>query len=87
MWAKAIVVRDAAIHHQRVCDEVSAWLEETGWRPSGITESPIKGPKGNIEFLHSHSEIPIDPCFAGTRCTTQHISLLHHCTGLSRANW
>ena len=47
---KGGVVRDAAIH-QRVCDEVSAWLEETGWRPSGITESPIKGPKGNTEFL------------------------------------
>ena len=47
---KGGVVRDAAIH-QRVCDEVCAWLEETGWRPSGITESPIKGPKGNAEFL------------------------------------
>ena len=47
---KGGVVRDAAIH-QRVCDEVCAWLEETGWRPSGITESPIKGPKGNTEFL------------------------------------
>lgn len=47
---KGGVVRDAAVH-ARVCDEVSAWLEESGWTVKGLTESPITGPKGNIEFL------------------------------------
>lgn len=47
---KGGVVRDPAVH-QRVCAEVSAWLEEAGWRVEGLTESPITGPKGNVEFL------------------------------------
>ncbi|MEM1133211.1 MAG: TlyA family RNA methyltransferase [Pseudomonadota bacterium] len=47
---KGGVVRDAALHEQ-VCDKVCAWLEETGWRVSGITTSPITGPSGNVEFL------------------------------------
>lgn len=47
---KGGVVRDAAIH-SRVCDEVSTWLEESGWSVKGLTESPITGPKGNVEFL------------------------------------
>lgn len=47
---KGGVVRDAAVH-ARVCDEVAAWLEEQGWRVAGITQSPITGPEGNVEFL------------------------------------
>ncbi|MBA4758790.1 TlyA family RNA methyltransferase [Sphingosinicella sp.] len=48
---KGGVVRDPAIH-ARVCAEVEAWLGALpGWRVLGITESPIKGPEGNIEFL------------------------------------
>lgn len=48
---KGGVVRDPALH-QEICDTVRTWLEtETGWQVLGITESPIKGPKGNIEFL------------------------------------
>ncbi|MFD1765842.1 TlyA family RNA methyltransferase [Sphingorhabdus buctiana] len=47
---KGGVVRDSAVH-QRVCAEVSAWLESVGWRVAGLTESPITGPKGNVEFL------------------------------------
>ncbi|WP_309622545.1 TlyA family RNA methyltransferase [Novosphingobium sp.] len=49
---KGGVVRDPALH-TRVCDEVRAWLEQTGWQVQGITESPIKGPEGNVEFLIS----------------------------------
>ncbi|MBC2665541.1 TlyA family RNA methyltransferase [Novosphingobium flavum] len=49
---KGGVVRDPALH-QRVCDEVRAWLEAAGWRIQGIVESPIKGPEGNVEFLVS----------------------------------
>lgn len=47
---KGGVVRDAAVH-QRVCAEVTDWLESRGWRVAGITQSPITGPEGNIEFL------------------------------------
>lgn len=46
------VVRNPALH-RRVCDEVSAWLEEDGWAIQGITTSPITGPEGNVEFLIS----------------------------------
>ena len=47
---KGGVVRDAAVH-ARVCDEVREWLESGGWRVAGITQSPITGPEGNVEFL------------------------------------
>jgi 23S rRNA (cytidine1920-2'-O)/16S rRNA (cytidine1409-2'-O)-methyltransferase len=47
---KGGVVRDAAVH-ARVCAEVRDWLEVSGWAVKGLTESPITGPKGNVEFL------------------------------------
>jgi 23S rRNA (cytidine1920-2'-O)/16S rRNA (cytidine1409-2'-O)-methyltransferase len=47
---KGGVVRDEAVH-KRVCDEVSTWLESTGWAVRGLTTSPITGPQGNVEFL------------------------------------
>lgn len=47
---KGGVVRDPAIH-ERVCLEVSVWLTGSGWRVIGITQSPITGPQGNVEFL------------------------------------
>ncbi|WP_375243791.1 TlyA family RNA methyltransferase [Sphingomonas parapaucimobilis] len=47
---KGGVVRDAAVH-QRVCDQVVAWLTDSGWQVAGVTQSPITGPEGNIEFL------------------------------------
>ncbi len=47
---KGGVVRDAVIH-ERVCAEVAAWFTAIGWTVIGITQSPITGPKGNIEFL------------------------------------
>ncbi|MEE9434486.1 MAG: TlyA family RNA methyltransferase [Sphingorhabdus sp.] len=47
---KGGVVRDEKVH-ARVCDEVKSWLEESGWQVSGLTTSPITGPKGNVEFL------------------------------------
>lgn len=49
---KGGVVRDPALH-QRVCDEVRAWIEGLGWAVQGIVESPITGPEGNVEFLIS----------------------------------
>jgi 23S rRNA (cytidine1920-2'-O)/16S rRNA (cytidine1409-2'-O)-methyltransferase len=47
---KGGVVRDPAVH-QRVCDEVAAWVTGKGWHVAGVTPSPITGPEGNIEFL------------------------------------
>ncbi|MCZ8369111.1 MAG: TlyA family RNA methyltransferase [Porphyrobacter sp.] len=49
---KGGVVRDPALH-ARVCDEVRGWIEGLGWEVQGITESPITGPQGNVEFLIS----------------------------------
>jgi 23S rRNA (cytidine1920-2'-O)/16S rRNA (cytidine1409-2'-O)-methyltransferase len=47
---KGGIVRDTALH-ARVCDEVREWLEAGGWRIFGVTESPITGTEGNVEFL------------------------------------
>ncbi|BBD98531.1 TlyA family rRNA (cytidine-2'-O)-methyltransferase [Sphingobium amiense] len=44
------VVRDAAVH-DRVCAEVQDWVREQGWAVAGLTQSPITGPQGNVEFL------------------------------------
>ena len=45
------VVRDQEIH-ARVVAEVEAWLgAQPGWTVSGVTQSPITGPEGNVEFL------------------------------------
>jgi 23S rRNA (cytidine1920-2'-O)/16S rRNA (cytidine1409-2'-O)-methyltransferase len=47
---KGGVVRDPAVH-QRVCAEAAEWVASQGWRVLGVTESPITGPEGNVEFL------------------------------------
>jgi len=49
---KGGVVRDPELH-QQVCDRIRAWLtnDMAGWTVRGVTQSPIKGPEGNIEFL------------------------------------
>lgn len=45
------IVRNDQIH-KRVCYEIKEWFEvECNCHVEGIIESPIKGPKGNIEFL------------------------------------
>jgi 23S rRNA (cytidine1920-2'-O)/16S rRNA (cytidine1409-2'-O)-methyltransferase len=47
---KGGVVRDPAVH-ERVCAEAAKWVGSQGWRVLGVTESPITGPEGNVEFL------------------------------------
>ena len=44
------VIKDPEIH-QRVQDEVLAFAQEQGYKQKGLVESPVKGPKGNVEFL------------------------------------
>ncbi len=48
---KGGVVREPELHAE-VCDRISAWLAaQPGWTVLGVTESPIRGPEGNVEFL------------------------------------
>jgi 23S rRNA (cytidine1920-2'-O)/16S rRNA (cytidine1409-2'-O)-methyltransferase len=47
---KGGVVRDPAVH-ERVCAAAVEWVASQGWRVLGVTESPITGPEGNVEFL------------------------------------
>ena len=47
---KGGVVRDEAVR-QAACEKVRDWLIASGWDIMGMTESPITGPKGNVEFL------------------------------------
>ncbi|MBS56727.1 MAG: TlyA family rRNA (cytidine-2'-O)-methyltransferase [Rickettsiales bacterium] len=45
------VVRDSKIH-QRICNEISEWFSKIcNCKVLSIIESPIRGPKGNMEFL------------------------------------
>lgn len=44
------VIRDPVVH-QRVLDELQAFVSELGLRWVGVVESPILGPAGNKEFL------------------------------------
>jgi 23S rRNA (cytidine1920-2'-O)/16S rRNA (cytidine1409-2'-O)-methyltransferase len=48
---KGGVVREPELHKE-VCDRIEAWVGNLpGWRVLGVTESPIRGPEGNVEFL------------------------------------
>jgi 23S rRNA (cytidine1920-2'-O)/16S rRNA (cytidine1409-2'-O)-methyltransferase len=48
---KGGVVRDPDLHSE-VCETIREWVEAMpDWSVLGVTESPIKGPEGNIEFL------------------------------------
>ena len=50
------VVRSQSVR-ERICQEVVAWIESvarpdgSSWRSLGVTESPITGPNGNVEFI------------------------------------
>ncbi len=44
------VVRDPKVHRQ-VIDKVMGYATDSGLVPMGLSYSPIKGPKGNIEYL------------------------------------
>ncbi len=47
---KGGVVRDPVVHVE-VLQEMVDWLKGRGLVPKGLAASPIKGPKGNIEFF------------------------------------
>ena len=48
---KGGVVRDPLVH-ERICNDIVKWFkDECKMNIVGLVQSPIKGPKGNIEFL------------------------------------
>jgi len=47
---KGGVVKDPALH-QKVIERLSAFSRDLGLRVLGVIESPLRGPKGNKEFL------------------------------------
>jgi 23S rRNA (cytidine1920-2'-O)/16S rRNA (cytidine1409-2'-O)-methyltransferase len=53
---KGGVVRDATVR-ERVCDTATKWVASQGWQVIGVTESPITGPEGNVEYLLGATKI------------------------------
>lgn len=51
------VIRDHTIH-RRVLESVLGDAQEQGLYLHGLIQSPIKGPKGNIEFLAHFRQVP-----------------------------
>lgn len=47
---KGGVVRDGNVRRE-VLEEIWSFIEESGWVVLGLTESPVRGPKGNREYL------------------------------------
>lgn len=51
------VVRDTKLHDE-VCARIARWLaDDMHWRVLGLTQSPITGPEGNIEFLIAAAKV------------------------------
>ncbi|MBQ9687197.1 MAG: TlyA family RNA methyltransferase [Oscillospiraceae bacterium] len=58
------VVRDAAVH-ERVIQEILAFIPTVGMSVCGLDYSPVKGPEGNIEYIchvknAPDTSVPID---------------------------
>ncbi len=69
------VVRDAAVHRD-VLDAFCAMVERSGLFVRGVTFSPVKGPKGNIEFLaHAHALPGAAPVDLGETVRSAHEAL------------
>jgi 23S rRNA (cytidine1920-2'-O)/16S rRNA (cytidine1409-2'-O)-methyltransferase len=45
------------IQHKRVCEEISRFMVQQGWHVKGVTQSPVDGGDGNIEFLLAASKL------------------------------
>jgi 23S rRNA (cytidine1920-2'-O)/16S rRNA (cytidine1409-2'-O)-methyltransferase len=50
------VIRDPAVH-ERVCNAAMDWVDSQGWTVLSVTQSPITGPEGNVEFLLGATKI------------------------------
>ena len=51
------IVTDPNLHSQ-VIERISSWLVSQNWQVLGVTPSPIKGSKGNQEFLICARKLP-----------------------------
>lgn len=47
---KGGVVRDKAVRREAVSN-IWDFIESQGWKVRGLVESPVRGPKGNVEYL------------------------------------
>lgn len=47
---KGGIVKERQVHRD-VLERLTAWMEEQGLAPQGLTVSPVKGSDGNVEFL------------------------------------
>lgn len=56
---KGGIVRDENVHRE-VCDAISDFVKNLGFNLYGVIESPIRGQKGNREFILA-AEIPTPP--------------------------
>lgn len=50
------VIQDPNVHRQ-VLQDVLGFAQQNGFRIQGLIQSPLRGPKGNIEFL-AHFKVP-----------------------------
>jgi 23S rRNA (cytidine1920-2'-O)/16S rRNA (cytidine1409-2'-O)-methyltransferase len=58
---KGGVVRDPAVRAE-VCERLAGWLSaRPDWTVLGVTESPITGPEGNVEYLIAARKESEDP--------------------------
>jgi 23S rRNA (cytidine1920-2'-O)/16S rRNA (cytidine1409-2'-O)-methyltransferase len=44
------IVREPAVH-AAICDDITGFLLDLGWRVGGLAPSPIRGGDGNAEFF------------------------------------
>ena len=49
-YVKKGVVRDRSVHEQVISD-IARFVARAGWTPAKLIPSPIRGAKGNVEFL------------------------------------
>ena len=45
------IIKDPAVHHQMVLEEMLDFMLNEGYLVKGVSYSPVKGGEGNIEFL------------------------------------
>lgn len=63
------VIHDPQVHHQ-VLEKILEFAQSQGFAVCGLIRSPLKGPKGNIEFL-VHLRYPAQPQETGRQAGLQ----------------
>lgn len=71
------VVREASIHAQ-VIRQVVDFAQSLGFFPAGLSFSPIRGPKGNMEFLLSLSQQGLSQDVVTEAVIDQIVGEAHH---------